>query len=138
MSDKLTELLIKAQGHRTLNNYARQASVDAGNLSRIMKGQKPSPEVLRKLADKAQNSVTYEELMEAAGYLDEVVTENSSNQIKEAIGDDPELLEFWNELTTRDDLLLMFKQARKLPSDEIKRIIRYIKAIEDEEAEEDY
>lgn len=67
---ELIELLKKAQGDRTLNAYARHSDVSAGNLSRIMNGQKPSPEILKKLAFKAHNGVTYEQLMNAAGYIE--------------------------------------------------------------------
>lgn len=62
----LMELLKLAQGNRGLNAFASHAGIDAGNLSRIMKGQKPSPKILRKLANKAQNGITYEQLMAAA------------------------------------------------------------------------
>lgn len=56
--------------------------------------------------------------------------------IKEAISDDPELLEFFQELSERDDLQIMFKQTKNLSSDSIRRIIKYIKMVEDEEAKE--
>lgn len=58
---------------------------------------------------------------------------NPTEKIKAAIIDDPELLIFWNELSQRDDLQLMFKQVRDLSPQSIKRIIRLIKAVEDEE-----
>lgn len=69
MSERLIELLLLAQGERTLNNYARQAGVDPGNYSRILKGQKTRPDILEKLASRAHNGVTYERLLMAAGYL---------------------------------------------------------------------
>jgi len=58
-------------------------------------------------------------------------------KIKNAISDDPELLEFWNEMTERDNLQILFKQVKDLPDESIKRIIRYVKIVEDEEALED-
>jgi repressor LexA len=69
-TSELIDLLKKAQGSRTLNSYAQQANVSAGNLSRIMNGQKPTPEILKKLAEKSHNGVTYTELMNAAGYIE--------------------------------------------------------------------
>jgi transcriptional regulator with XRE-family HTH domain len=60
-------------------------------------------------------------------------------RIEEALFDDPnaeELLSFWRELKEREDLFLLFKQVRPLSDDSIRRVIRVIKAIEDEEAKE--
>lgn len=56
--------------------------------------------------------------------------------IEEAISDDPELLEFFQELSQREDLQLMFKQTKDLTPDSIRRIIKYIKMVEDEESKE--
>lgn len=63
------------------------------------------------------------------------IPETPEQKIKTAIEDDPELLEFWEELTKRDDLQLLFKQVRELSPKEIKKIIRVIKAIEDEDSD---
>lgn len=60
----------------------------------------------------------------------------SSEEINAAISNDPELAEFWEELTRREDLQLMFKQTRDLSPQSIKKVIKIIKAIEDEESEE--
>lgn len=57
--------------------------------------------------------------------------------VEEAISDDAELTEFWHELKEREDLQLLFKQVKPLSPDTIKRIIRYIKMVEDEEAKMD-
>jgi len=45
-------------------------------------------------------------------------------------------IEFWEELKERDNLQLLFKQARNLSDKDIKQVIKIIKAIEDEEANE--
>ncbi|MSS43662.1 helix-turn-helix transcriptional regulator [Anaerosalibacter bizertensis] len=58
---------------------------------------------------------------------------NPSDEISNAVEDDPELIEFWNELKEREDLQLLFKQTKNLSPKDIKQIIRIIKAIEDEE-----
>lgn len=57
--------------------------------------------------------------------------------IAKAISDDKELSEFWEELRQREDLQLLFKQTKSLSPTTIKRIIKYIKMVEDEEAAED-
>jgi transcriptional regulator with XRE-family HTH domain len=56
-------------------------------------------------------------------------------KIAAALREDPELAEFWDEISKREDLFLMFKQVRDLSPESIRKIIRVIKAIEDEEAE---
>lgn len=58
---------------------------------------------------------------------------NQSEKISNAVEDDPELIEFWNELKEREDLQLLFKQTKSLSPKDIRQIIRIIKAIEDEE-----
>ena len=59
-------------------------------------------------------------------------------KIKNALSGDPELSEFWNELSQREDLKILFKQTRDMSPEAIKRIIRYIKMVEDEEASEEF
>jgi transcriptional regulator with XRE-family HTH domain len=54
-----------------------------------------------------------------------------------ALADEPALFEFWQEMLKREDLQLLFKQTRPLSPDAIKRVIRYIKMVEDEEAKQD-
>lgn len=57
-------------------------------------------------------------------------------QIALALEDDEELLVFFNDLSKREDLKLLFKQVRPLKKDTIKRIIKYIQIVESEEANE--
>ena len=59
-----------------------------------------------------------------------------TQKIQEALADEPELLEFFNDLTTREELQILFKQVKPLKRDTIKRIIKYIKIVEDEESNE--
>lgn len=59
-------------------------------------------------------------------------------KIKNAISDDPELSDFWESLSQREDLKILFKQTRDMSPEVIKRIIRYIKIVEDEEASEEF
>lgn len=89
----------------------------------------PPPDILQKIADFFHVSVDY--------LLGRTDVYNPTDEITEAVSDDPELLEFWNELKEREDLKLLFKQTKKLSPKDIKQIIRIIKAIEDEENKED-
>jgi transcriptional regulator with XRE-family HTH domain len=62
---------------------------------------------------------------------------SSDITIRDALNDEPELLEFFiNEMASREELKLLFKQVKPLKSDTIKRIIKYIKLVEDEEDDE--
>jgi transcriptional regulator with XRE-family HTH domain len=56
-----------------------------------------------------------------------------ADKIKSALSSDPELADFWDKLSKREDLQLLFKQTKDMSPDGVKQIIRIIKAIEDEE-----
>lgn len=58
-------------------------------------------------------------------------------KISKSLDDDPELSEFWNVLKEREDLKLLFKQTKNMAPNDIKKLIRIIKAIEDEEDRND-
>ncbi len=89
----------------------------------------PSIATLNAIADALDIPVTY--------FLDNEQV-NPKEIIKDAIKGDEELLSFWEEMTKRDDLQLLFKQTKNLPPETIKRIIKYIKLVEDEEATEGF
>ncbi|QNB46848.1 helix-turn-helix domain-containing protein [Thermanaerosceptrum fracticalcis] len=89
----------------------------------------PDPETLDNLANILDCSVDY-----LLGRTDE--RRPAEKVIEEAISDDAELLEFFQDLKQRDDLQLLFKQVKPLSQNTIKRIIKYIKMVEDEESQE--
>ena len=98
------------------------------------KDMQPDYEKLQKLADYFKVSTDY--LLGQTNDprpIDQVNEENKARISKALKDEDPELVEFWQELKEREDLFLLFKQARELDDDDIKRIIRIIKVIEDEE-----
>lgn len=68
--------------------------------------------------------------------LNEVQQNTNIKIIAEALASDPELSTFWTELAKRDDLQIMLKQINDLSPEAIRRVIRYIKMVEDEEAGE--
>lgn len=121
----------------SLNQLALKSDVSNAHISRIERGIRPapSPEIIEKLA-KALNA-DYQEMMHAAGYLEDANNQQDRAlaKIASALQDNPELLDFWTEISQREDLQLMFKQVRDLSPESIRKIIRVIKAIEDEEAE---
>jgi len=67
---ELSRVLKLAQGEMSQNQFARVSGVQSASLTRIHQGKfRPEPKSIRKLARKARNGVTYEQLMAAAGYI---------------------------------------------------------------------
>lgn len=120
---KQTDLakLLKLESSSTISQYENEA------LNRI-----PDAHILQKLAELFNVSIDY-----LLGRTDIRNESASIEKVRSAVSDDPELLQFWEELIQRDDLKMLMRQVRNLPPDGIKRIIRYIKMVEDEEAAEE-
>ena len=71
-------LLNKAKGNRSINKYATETNVSVSHISRLLRellDSPPNPETISKLASKANNGVTYKDLMIAAGYINEEIVE---------------------------------------------------------------
>lgn len=69
---QLAELLKKAKGRRSINEFGRQAGISGSYLSlliRQMKENPPEASTLKKIADIAHNDVSYAELLDAVGLL---------------------------------------------------------------------
>ncbi len=64
----LIELIKRAMGEYSINTFAEKAGINAGNLSRVLRGQNVSAELLLKIADASQDRVSSQELLFAAGY----------------------------------------------------------------------
>jgi transcriptional regulator with XRE-family HTH domain len=86
---------------------------------------KPDIETLEKMAKFFDVSIDY-----LVGRSD---VRDPAEKIAKAVADEPDLMLFWEEMRKRRELKLLFKQIRDLPPEHIKRIIRIIKAIEDED-----
>jgi hypothetical protein len=70
--DLFADLLQKAKGDRSINRFGSEADVDPGYISRLLRRQLETPPgatVLTKIAGSAANSVTIEQLLGAAGYI---------------------------------------------------------------------
>lgn len=121
--------LLRKEKGLTQEELAQALNITRSALSLYEIGKRdPDTETLRKIAGFFNVSVDY--------LLGRTDIRNPEEKIKQAISDDPELLEFWEVLSQRDDLQLLFKQTKDLPPQDVKRIIRIIKAIEDEEEQE--
>ncbi|GAW28952.1 helix-turn-helix domain-containing protein [Carboxydocella sp. ULO1] len=157
--DKLGEYIRNKRKERglSLRECARLCDISHSYLDSLEKGKDPrtnkpvSPTIdtlkkiskglgvpIKELLDAADINVDYLPDDPSIPDLEEIeaATARAEKMIAEAIADDQELLEFWQDLIKRDDLQLLFKQVRDLPPVTIKRIIRYIKMVEDEEADE--
>ncbi|WP_096201929.1 hypothetical protein [Bacillus sp. FJAT-45350] len=136
------ELLKKAQGKRSLNNYARQSGVTSAHISRLLRcllDTAPNPSTIKKLANAAQNDISYTDLMEAAGYIDEVHDTNSSPVISVAgknLDLSDEELQILKEIKKHP---IMFNDLSTDPEKKVKQLIKIwklAKAMEDDTDEE--
>lgn len=103
------------------------------NLSRVAVTQyengnrSPDQETLKKLANFF--NVTIDFLLGES----DIQNPYQNDTIHKAVEEDPELLEFYEEMKDRDNLKLLFKQTKDMDDKDIRQILRIIKAIEDEE-----
>lgn len=81
-------LLDKAKGDRSINQYAGETGVSAAHISRFLREMieaPPTPETISKLAAKAYNEVTYQDLMIAAGHLSRQYDNNTIDYKEDSI-----------------------------------------------------
>ena len=117
-------LLEAAKGKQSINSYGKATGVDPGYISRLLRGlvdTPPSATVITRLAAKASNEVSAEQLLEKAGYLPE-----SRRQAADPL-DDPELSIMYNDLrnaspdvreeTRRFLAFLLEKEKERKPGD---------------------
>lgn len=70
INDSLIQLIDKAMGDRTQNSFALHCGISPSTITLIRQGKMtPKPTVLKKIAAKAYGNVTYNDLMIAAGHL---------------------------------------------------------------------
>ncbi len=113
----------------TQRELAEKLSISPSVMNRIESGERPvRDEEIKKIA--IFFGVTTD-------YLLGNDIEIAKQEITDAVADDQELREFWDELKEREDLQILCKQTKSLSPATIKRVIKYIKMVEDEEALED-
>lgn len=113
----------------TQKELADKIQISYSVMNRIESGERPArDEEIKRIAKALDVSTDY-----LLGLTD---VKNPTDKISDALEEDQELLEFWNELKEREELQLLFKQTRTLDKKTIQQVIRIIKAIEDEEARE--
>lgn len=107
INTSLIELLKLAQGDRSQNQFALHCGVSSATLSHIMQGKHtPSPQFLRKIADRAYNGVTYDALLEAS--IAPYRTATPSSQLS---ADEQEILDLYASLspTRKEDLKIYLR-----------------------------
>lgn len=89
--NRFAHLLKKAKGNRSINRYASDSGVTSAHISRLLREKietPPNPDTIKKLSNAAQNNVSYEDLMIAAGHIaltDEVSDQRKSIDLKDMI-----------------------------------------------------
>lgn len=72
INENLNRLIIRAQGQRSQNEYALQCGINSTTITHYLKGTRnPTVKILKLLALKAHNGVTYEDFLLACGYIDD-------------------------------------------------------------------
>lgn len=87
-AELLGSLIKNAQGELSLNNFAGQCGVSPSTLSRIINNKNscpPAPSTLQKIASVAHNNVTYDELMDAAGYISTNEANNNTQNVPNSV-----------------------------------------------------
>ena len=75
-------LMQRAMGNRKMSEYAMHTGISLTYVSELIRGLRdkpPMPPTIRKLANKAYNGVTYNDLMEAAGHSEDNLISNSTS-----------------------------------------------------------
>jgi len=62
-------------------------------------------------------------------------TETLEKDIESAISGHPDLIEIWSEIKNREDLQSLFREVKPMTPENVKKVIRIIKALEEEKKE---
>ncbi|WP_347488381.1 helix-turn-helix transcriptional regulator [Desulfoscipio sp. XC116] len=110
----------------TQEGLAKTFKISRSAVTKYEAGERrPDPVTLQTFADYYDVSVDY-----LLGRTD--IRETPEKIIESSLQDDPKLLEFWSELKSRKDLQLLFKQVIPMTPEGVKKVIRIIKALEEE------
>lgn len=119
--------ILRNEKNLTQRELAKLVKLSPSTIAMYETGQRmPDPEILQKLADVFNVTTDY--------LLGRTDIKNPAEKITKALEDDPELLQFWEDISAREDLKIMFKQARDLTPQDIKTIITLIKRFKNEQS----
>lgn len=112
----------------TQEKLAKKLNVSTSTIGTYEIGRsKPDIEMLQKIADVFGVSMEY--------LLGKTEVRTQADKVVKAIQDDPELLEFWNDLTYREEMRTMLSQSRDLEPEDMKTILRLIKRFKKSQSE---
>lgn len=129
------ELLKKAIGARTAYRYSQEVDVSRGHISLLLRKESewpPTANTIKKLSSKADNNITYEQLMIAAGHLESENKNIHSIHIETPKGQNfneiapPELAKEFNELGY--ELISLMKDS-EMTVDELKELLVMLRAL---------
>lgn len=128
--------LLRIEKHLTQEQLAEKFGMKKSRISQYELNKRQADDELKKLFANYFN-VSLDYLLGQSDIRNPYDNNESNEKITTYVNDDPELSEFWNTLKEREDLKLLFKQTKKLAPNDVKKIMRIIKAIEDEEDRND-
>ena len=129
---KFKELILKARGNRTNEDYSKESGVSRSYISNLVNSKldsPPSPDIIKKLADKAHNEVNYEQLMMAAGHLVDVTRLTSNPDVLDKylpLEQALSILKGYPNLSKLNELAFRDKEGNKLDlkDTELKEILK--------------
>jgi len=121
-----SELIKRAQGKRSLNEYARNSGVSSAYISKLrnmVATTAPSPVIIRKLADNTKD-VSYAEMMTVAGHIP---VEETSKKLGEKMLELEKMKKHYTDtlvVETTNDILSVFKDKGQINEKELQNTLR--------------
>ncbi|SNY19169.1 Helix-turn-helix domain-containing protein [Orenia metallireducens] len=110
----------------TMDELAEQTGLSQSYISEIERNIKePKFDKLNLLANYFDVSVDY-----ILGRTN--IKSKNTDKITQALEDNPELADFWEQLKKRESMQLLFKQTRNMSDKSIRDVVRFMKSVEDE------
>jgi transcriptional regulator with XRE-family HTH domain len=121
--------LLREENGLTQEELSLKIGISRAALSHYEKNRRqPDYDTIRKIAAHFGVSVDY-----LLGHTN--IRETPQSIIDTALQDDPDLMEIWLTIKNRQDLQSLFKEVKPMTPDNVKKVIRIIKALEDEKKE---
>ncbi len=116
---------LRKENDLTQKQLAEKVGISRATLAGYeTKGVEPPHNTLINLAEELDCSIDY--------LLGVTEVKSKHDEIEAAIGDQEELVAFWEDMSQREDLQLLFKQTRDLSPKAIQSVVQFMKAVEDE------
>lgn len=125
---------LRESKNMTQTKLAKLVSLSQQTIDHYEKGRaKPNIDTITMFADIFGISADY--LLGRTNELEvsSMITAEPENKVRAVDKYDSELAILWDEISQREDLKIMFKQAVKLNPDSIQYVVKYMKMIEKDE-----